>query len=38
MSDNLIVGCVQMTSTTDIAENIKISSDLIREAHGQARN
>jgi predicted amidohydrolase len=35
MSDNLTVGCVQLTSTTDIAENIKISSDLIREAHGQ---
>ena len=35
MSDNLTVGCVQLTSTTDIAENIKISSDLIREAHDQ---
>jgi hypothetical protein len=34
MSDKLTVGCVQLTSTTDIAENIKNSSDLIREAHG----
>ena len=35
MSDTLKVACVQLTSTTDISENIQISSELIREAHGQ---
>lgn len=35
MSDTLKVGCVQLTSTTDIAENIRLSTELIREAHGQ---
>lgn len=35
MSESLKVACVQVTSTTDIAENIEISSALIREAHGQ---
>ncbi len=35
MSDTLKVACVQLTSTTDISENIQISSELIREAHSQ---
>ncbi|MEC8164323.1 MAG: carbon-nitrogen hydrolase family protein, partial [Pseudomonadota bacterium] len=35
MTDTLKVACAQLTSTTDIAENIEISSELIREAHGQ---
>ena len=35
MIDSLKVACAQLTSTTDIAENIEISSELIREAHGQ---
>ena len=34
MPDTLKVACAQLTSTTDIAENIEISSELIREAHG----
>ena len=34
MIDTLKVACAQLTSTTDIAENIEISSELIREAHG----
>ncbi len=33
MSGNLKVACVQLTSTTDIDENIALSSALIREAH-----
>ena len=35
MSDTLKVACVQLTSTTDISENIQISSELIREAYSQ---
>ena len=35
MTDTLKVACAQLTSTTDIAENIEILSELIREAHGQ---
>ena len=35
MTDTLKVACAQLTSTTDIAENIEISSELIREAHSQ---
>jgi predicted amidohydrolase len=35
MSDKLNVACVQLTSTTTIAENIEISSALIREAHAK---
>ncbi|MEC8203832.1 MAG: carbon-nitrogen hydrolase family protein, partial [Pseudomonadota bacterium] len=35
MTDTLKVACAQLTSTTDIAKNIEISSELIREAHGQ---
>ena len=35
MTDTLKVACAQLTSTTDIAENIEISSELIREAHDQ---
>ena len=35
MTDTLKVACAQLTSTTDIAENIEISSELIRKAHGQ---
>ena len=35
MTDTLKVACAQLTSTTDIAENIEISSELVREAHGQ---
>ena len=35
MSDMLKIACAQLTSTIDISENIKISSELIREAHGQ---
>ena len=32
MSDILKVACVQLTSTTDIARNIEISSGLIRKS------
>ena len=35
MTNTLKVACAQLTSTTDIAKNIEISSELIREAHGQ---
>jgi predicted amidohydrolase len=35
MPDKLNVACVQLSSTTTIAENIEISSALIREAHGK---
>ena len=35
MSETLKVACVQLTSTTDISENIQISSELIREAYSQ---
>ena len=35
MIDTMKVACAQLTSTTDIAENIEISSELIREAHGR---
>tara|TARA_B100000676_G_scaffold313514_1_gene395911 strand:+ start:941 stop:1798 length:858 start_codon:yes stop_codon:yes gene_type:complete len=35
MPDTLKVACAQLTSTTDIAENIEISSELIRKAHDQ---
>ena len=35
MTDTLKVACAQLTSTTDIAKNIEISSELVREAHGQ---
>lgn len=35
MPEKLNVACVQLSSTTTIAENIDISSALIREAHGK---
>ena len=35
MRKTLTVGLVQMTSTTSIDQNIKISSDLIRQAAAQ---
>ncbi|HBM13960.1 MAG TPA: amidohydrolase, partial [Rhodospirillaceae bacterium] len=35
MRETLTVGLVQMTSTTSIDQNIKISSDLIRQAAAQ---
>lgn len=38
MSDKLNVACIQLSSTTTIAENIDISSTLIRDAHGKGAN
>ncbi len=35
MSDPLRVACVQLTSTTDVSENIRISTELVREAQAQ---
>jgi len=38
MPEKLNVACVQLSSTTKIEENIAISSELIREAHGKGAN
>ena len=32
---NLRAACIQLTSTTDIARNIELSTALVREAHGK---
>jgi predicted amidohydrolase len=38
MPEKLNVACVQLSSTTTIAENIDISSELVREAHSKGAN
>ena len=35
MSDTIRAACCQLTSTRDIAENVRLSSELIREAAGE---